>query len=351
MNDSNSEVMMRMMRLAMVLLLLPAIAGAQAGNPKSKDEILDGLLGGERGPGGMRPAPGTTADGAQGRIALPIHFEYNSARISAESIEQLRNVAQALNDPQLKNTRIRIEGHTDNQGSHAYNLRLSQERAAAVKQYLVGKEDVAGARLQAEGYAFDRPLPGVAQETEEGRAANRRVEFVNLGVGAAAAGAPAAGAPAAAAPPKSGRMSVDVLVDSKSGDKVHRVAPGTVLRTSDNYRVTFTPARAGYVYVYEIDASGNASSVYPNSSHSSAHNPVEAKRRYIVPEGKEWLSLDERVGDREIVVLGTEHELADPKAVVLQLVAEERAPAGTRADLRAETPEDLFTYRLPFKHQ
>ena len=339
MNYSERNYIMSVMRLAIVLLLVPTFGWAQTGHPKSKDEVLEGLLGGERAPGGLRQEqPGGARGGPQGRIALPIHFEYNSARISDDSIEQLRNVAQALKDPRLQSRRIRVEGHTDNKGSHAYNQRLSQARADAVERYLVDKEGVDAARLEGKGYAESRPLPGISQDTDEGRAANRRVEFVNLGA-----------VPAAAAAGR--RMSVDVLVNYKSGGQVHRVSPGTVLRTKDNYRVSFTPARDGYVYVYQVDASGNASSVYPNPSHSSASNPVKAKRRYTVPEGQEWLLLNEQVGNEEIVVLGTERELSDPKAVVLRLRSEERGPAGTRPDLVPDTPDDLFTYRLPFQHQ
>lgn len=344
MNDTHG---MWFVRLAIVLLLVPSFVSAQPGDPKSKDEILDELLGGERAPGGMRPEQGGAPADGQGRIALPIQFEYNSADISTESVEQLRNVAQALNDPQLQGARIRIEGHTDNVGSHTYNLRLSQARAAAVERYLVDKEGVGASRLDAAGYAAGRPLAGVSPDTDEGRAANRRVEFVNLGTGPAAAAKPAA----PAAPPAVQKMSVDVVVDYKSGDQVRRVAPGTVLTAQDNYRVSFTPARDGYVYVYQVDAAGNASSVYPNPAYSAGHNPVKAKQRYTVPEGQEWLDLDEQVGDREIVVLGTRRELSDPKTVVIGLLNEERAPAGTRADLAPETPEDLFTYRLPFKNQ
>lgn len=342
----NDSYVTRFVRLAIVLLLVPGFAWAQPGNPKSKEEILDGLLGGERAPGGMRPEQGSAPGEGQGRIALPIQFEYNSSEISSESVEQLRNVAQALNDPQLKGSRIRIEGHTDNVGSHTYNLRLSQARAAAVERFLVDKEGVRASRLDAAGYAAERPLPGISADSDEGRAANRRVEFVNLGTG------PAAAVPAAKAAPVAPQgMSVDVVVDYKSGDQVRRVAPGTVLTARDNYRVSFTPARDGYVYVYQVDAAGNASSVYPNAAYSAAQNPVKAKQRYTVPEGQQWLSLDEQVGDREIVVLGTERELGDPKTVVVGLLDGERAPAGTRADLASGAPEDLFTYRLPFKNQ
>jgi outer membrane protein OmpA-like peptidoglycan-associated protein len=342
MNYTENTYSARVLVVAIVLLLFPIGGWAQA-HPKTSNEILDGLLGGERAPGGMRQEKaGGAAAGAQGRIALPIHFEYNSAQLSADSAEQLHNVAQALNDPRLKAARIRIEGHTDNKGSHEYNQRLSQARAGAVERYLIDKEGVDTARLDAEGFADSHPLPGVSPDTEEGRAANRRVEFVNLSTADTAAAA-------AAAPAAPRRLSVDVRVNYKSGGQVRKVAPGAVLRTSDNYRVSFTPTRDGYVYVYQIDSSGDATSVYPNSKYSHVSNPVKGKQRYTVPDGEAWLALDNQLGSKEIVVLGTEHELTDPKAVVLRLRNDERGPAGTRADLAPETPE--FTYRLPFQHQ
>ncbi len=336
MTYAQCQSLTRVVRFTIFLLLVPALMWAQGEQPKSKDEILDGLLGEERAPGGMRKQEGGGGE-AQGRIALPIHFEYNSARISDESTDQLKQVAQALGDPRLSSARIRIEGHTDQKGSDAYNLQLSRERATAVKRFLIDKEGVNAKRLESVGYGEGQPLKGVSQDTEEGLAANRRVEFVNLGTGPA----PAAAAPAAG-------MSVDVLLSYKSGGEVRKVAPGAVLRAQDNYRVSFTPARSGYVYVYEVDAGGKASSVYPNPANSSLSNPVEAKRRYNVPEGDNWLRLGQQAGAGEIVVLGAEQALKDPEAVVAQLLSDERAPAGTRPDLGAG---DIFTYRVPFTNQ
>lgn len=332
-----------------LLLLGPTGGWAQAGQPKSKDDILDGLLGGERAPGGMRQEAGSKSAASQGRIALPIQFEYNSAQVSADSAEQLHNVAQALNDPRLKDARIRIEGHTDNTGSHEYNLRLSQARASAVERYLIDKEGVDAARLDAAGFAASRPLPGASPDSDAGRAANRRVEFVNLNVPGAEAAAPVAPAPAPAAPK---RLSVDVLVNYKSGGQVRKVAPGAVLKTNDNYRVSFTPSRNGYVYVYQVNASGDMKGVYPNPTYSKISNPVKAKQRYTVPDGEDWLALDDQTGSKEIVVLGTEHELTNPEEVVLRMHTDERAPvAGTRPDLAPEARDGMFTYRLPFQHE
>jgi outer membrane protein OmpA-like peptidoglycan-associated protein len=69
---------------------------------------------------------------------------------------------------------VRIEGHTDSQGSAAANQRLSQKRAEAVRRYLVDQA-IAPTRMEAIGYGEDRPLED--NRTAEGRATNRRVEF------------------------------------------------------------------------------------------------------------------------------------------------------------------------------
>ena len=70
---------------------------------------------------------------------------------------------------------MRIEGHTDNRGKPQYNLELSKRRAAAVLRYL-SEHGVEAARLESEGYGLDKPIAD--NNTEQGRAANRRVEFV-----------------------------------------------------------------------------------------------------------------------------------------------------------------------------
>ncbi|MBI3178715.1 MAG: OmpA family protein [Deltaproteobacteria bacterium] len=107
-------------------------------------------------------------------ISERVFFETGQERIMKESLSLLDEVAQILKqNPQVK--RVRIEGHSDNVGDAAENLRLSGVRAAAVKKYLVGK-GVAAKRLESQGFGDVRPLGDNA--TEEGRAQNRRVEFV-----------------------------------------------------------------------------------------------------------------------------------------------------------------------------
>ncbi|MBM4344160.1 MAG: OmpA family protein [Deltaproteobacteria bacterium] len=106
-------------------------------------------------------------------ITEKVYFETGEAKIKKESLGLLDEVAGILKkNPDLK--KVRIEGHTDNIGDPAANLKLSADRAASVRKYLIGK-GVAGARLEAQGLGDTKPLADNA--TEEGKHQNRRVEF------------------------------------------------------------------------------------------------------------------------------------------------------------------------------
>lgn len=102
-----------------------------------------------------------------------INFELNSATIAgALSFRILDDVALVLYErPEVE---IRIEGHTDSQGSASYNLGLSQDRADSVRLYLI-QQGIAADRMTALGVGEERPLE--SNDTPEGRAVNRRVEF------------------------------------------------------------------------------------------------------------------------------------------------------------------------------
>ena len=76
------------------------------------------------------------------------------------------------------NVIVEIQGHTDDVGSEAFNLKLSQKRAEAVRQYLID-HGIEPDRLIAKGYGESKPL--VPNTSPENRAKNRRVEFVILG--------------------------------------------------------------------------------------------------------------------------------------------------------------------------
>jgi len=105
-------------------------------------------------------------------ILKNIFFDYNKSTLKPESYAELDRVAEILSkQPNLK---IEISGHTDNQGSLKYNTDLSESRAKTVVDYLIGK-GISENRLTYKGYAYEKPI--ATNDTEEGRSANRRVEF------------------------------------------------------------------------------------------------------------------------------------------------------------------------------
>lgn len=101
-----------------------------------------------------------------------IFFDFNKATLRPESKAELERLATLMREnPTLK---IEISGHTDNVGSAAYNKTLSEQRAKAVVDYLIGV-GIAADRMTFVGYGFDKPIASNA--TDEGRQLNRRTEF------------------------------------------------------------------------------------------------------------------------------------------------------------------------------
>ena len=101
-------------------------------------------------------------------------FASGKAELQPSAQAKLREVAAALTQQNPQAT-IVVEGHTDRQGSQAFNLDLSTRRAQAVCDYLA-MQGVARDRIRAQGLGFSRPLAD--NKTAEGRANNRRVEIV-----------------------------------------------------------------------------------------------------------------------------------------------------------------------------
>lgn len=105
-------------------------------------------------------------------IAKDIYFHTNKASLQKVSYDPLNQLADILN--RYPNARLSIEGHTDNTGTNSFNLKLSQDRAKSVLDYLVGK-GIDASRLTAVGHGEDKPI--ATNTTSEGRRHNRRVEL------------------------------------------------------------------------------------------------------------------------------------------------------------------------------
>jgi OOP family OmpA-OmpF porin len=119
-------------------------------------------------------------------LDLAVNFEYASARLTPDARIVLDSLGQALNDPALRDSRMRIAGHTDAKGADAYNLALSRQRAQSVAEYLARQHGVDATRLSVEGFGRNQLLDPANPES----AVNRRVQVVNLGKASDAATAP-----------------------------------------------------------------------------------------------------------------------------------------------------------------
>ena len=103
-----------------------------------------------------------------------VFFSTGKSVIMRKSYKLLKEVADAIkNATSIK--KVIIEGHTDSSGSRRLNLKLSQKRANAVRDFLID-EGVDGSKLKAVGYGPDKPIS--SNRTRAGRAKNRRVEFI-----------------------------------------------------------------------------------------------------------------------------------------------------------------------------
>jgi outer membrane protein OmpA-like peptidoglycan-associated protein len=111
-----------------------------------------------------------------GRIVTHgILFDTGKDVIKHESLPTLKTILALMNDD--ADLKFSIEGHTDNQGNKGINQPLSEKRAAAVKKWLEAK-GVESARLKSKGFGDSKPID--SNTTPEGRANNRRVEFVKF---------------------------------------------------------------------------------------------------------------------------------------------------------------------------
>ncbi len=123
------------------------------------------------------PAPITTVETAltkECRVEVPgLYFDFNRATINAQSKPALQSIADLLGRHPWS---VTIEGHTDNVGSDRYNDDLSSRRAAAVKEALVRDYRLDGKRIASAG--FGERQPRESNDTNAGRARNRRVELV-----------------------------------------------------------------------------------------------------------------------------------------------------------------------------
>lgn len=115
----------------------------------------------------------TAIDKGEKLVFTNINFKFNSDEITEPSKKILDNVVYVLT--KKGDVKLEIQGHTDSDGPDVYNQDLSERRAESVKKYLV-ENGISADRLTTKGYGESKPI--AENDTKEGKAKNRRIEFI-----------------------------------------------------------------------------------------------------------------------------------------------------------------------------
>ncbi|EPR43432.1 OmpA/MotB domain protein [Desulfovibrio sp. X2] len=125
-----------------------------------------------------KPAPAPVVAPKPLTMRLEILFDFDKSDIKAKYVPEVEKVAKLLKEnPEAT---VAIDGHTDGIGTDAYNMKLSQRRADAVRDYLVKKLGIKADRITAQGFGKSQPI--ASNDTDAGRAQNRRVVAIFNGL-------------------------------------------------------------------------------------------------------------------------------------------------------------------------
>jgi OOP family OmpA-OmpF porin len=155
---------------------LPAFADDMQG--QTKQDFIDALAPKTRGLTlSNQGTQGTQETTAAPQKDMRIQFEFGSAKLTESAKKVLNELGAALQSEQLAAFQFSLVGHTDAVGSDAANLKLSQARAASVKDYLIGQFHIDAARLEARGVGES----DLADPSDPNNGINRRVVITNIG--------------------------------------------------------------------------------------------------------------------------------------------------------------------------
>jgi outer membrane protein OmpA-like peptidoglycan-associated protein len=178
-----------------LLLLVPCVATAQSKYTDPDSPATDAaarqalghahiinIVGVTSGIQGVLQDLGAKVVGQEVRIdlAADVLFDFDKYTLLPKASDTLQKVGQVA--ASYPSSPIQIEGHTDGKGTHVYNMKLSENRADAVKAWLVQNASVAGSRISTRGWGETKPIAPNKKpdgsDDPEGRQKNRRVEIV-----------------------------------------------------------------------------------------------------------------------------------------------------------------------------
>jgi outer membrane protein OmpA-like peptidoglycan-associated protein len=228
------------------------------------------------------------------RATMHLQFGLNSDEITPSAAATLQELGRALQNESLRNFIYRLEGHTCDLGTDEHNMDLSKRRAIAVKQYLAKHFSLSPDQFELAWYGESRPA--VLNTDETSRENNRRVVIENTlkSIDLANQGGP-----------------TDLQIKRLKGDTEEIVKDGDVLSQDDHYALEFKTSSDPYVYIFQVDAVGKLTQVFPNSQVSSQDNPVSPNAFYRIPENGKWLFLDENKGKEQLILLSQKSPISD----------------------------------------
>ena len=169
--------MMRKTLLALGAVSVLALTDAPAAIPAARAEELQGQTRQDFIDALTPRMRGLTVASEAPQMDMRIQFEFGSAELTPDAKKVLDELGAALQSEELEAFEFSLVGHTDAVGSDADNLALSQSRAQAVKDYLIGQFGIDSARLSASGVGES----DLADPSDPASGANRRVVITNVG--------------------------------------------------------------------------------------------------------------------------------------------------------------------------
>ena len=247
-------------------------------------------------------------------VTLHLPFELNSSELKADAFSTLKNLGLALESEALKGFVYRLEGHTCDLGTDAYNMSLSRKRAMAVRNYLAQSFNLDDHQLRVVWFGERRPA--FRNKDEASRRKNRRVIIINT------------------------LESFDLPIDNKAPvilqikglrDGMERIVhDGDSLDANDRYAVEFKTRDMAFIYIFQIDSAGNVQKLFPKSDLSQHGNPTDPQSVYRIPSPVRWLQLDENKGVEKIILLASHEPVDNPQEICMDAVGESYQASNTR---------------------
>ena len=229
----------------------------------------------------------TSTTGKSPEVSIPLQFAKNSADVLPGARGKLSQLAQALDDPTLRQYKFTIEGHTCNLGSNSLNMDLSKRRAYSVAYFLTNNSSLSPSQFAVQWYGEDQPAE--ANVNEAARRRNRRVVIKNT-------------LKIVEVPLNGHRAELEIY--KHVDEEKHLVKNGDRLESSAKYSIAFKSASESFVYVCQMDETGKAALLFPNQNNPSMPgNPVTSNTSYHILESGQLFFLEDVTGTEQFVLL------------------------------------------------